>query len=39
MEAFVCREPLRVPDPEKSFTAPLLLVTDEHFLEADVGNA
>ena len=39
METFICHEALHVPDPEKSFTAPLLLVADEERLEADVGDA
>ena len=36
MESFNCQETLRVPHPEKSFAAPLLLVVDEKSLKADV---
>ena len=39
VEAFEVHKALRVPDPEKSFTAPLLLVDDEESLEADVCDA
>ena len=39
MENFIPCGALDVPDPENSFTAPLLLVEDEESLETDVDDA